>query len=365
MVVTMLIVDGHEDIAYNTLVDGRDFLSSALAVRAAEAHDSFQSFNGDCMLGLPDLLEGGVAVVFATLLTIPRSETFKGEPGYPNPEAAHQIAMAQLGIYRRWAAADSRVSLILDQEDLGGVLASWASYPDDGSDTRRVGMVLLIENADAIRSPDEVAFWYEQGVRLIGPAWHSNRYTGSTIDGGPLTAAGRQLLDEMERVGMALDLSHMSEQACDEALARYDGPIVATHANPRRMVPMERLLSDATIGRLVERDGIVGIMPLAWALDPSWKEHRNRANVSLDAVVDAIDIVCQIAGDARHAGIGTDFDGGQGAEAAPSELDTVADLPKLADHLARRGYDQDDVTAIMGGNWLGFLRQHLPAHAIP
>jgi microsomal dipeptidase-like Zn-dependent dipeptidase len=81
--------------------------------------------------------------------------------------------------------------------------------------------------------------------------------------------------------------------------------------------------------------------------------------VTLDAVVEAIDAVCQIAGDAAHVGLGTDFDGGQGAEAAPAELDTIADLPKLASALAARGFADADIAAVMGGNWLKFLRRRL------
>jgi membrane dipeptidase len=76
--------------------------------------------------------------------------------------------------------------------------------------------------------------------------------------------------------------------------------------------------------------------------------------------VDAIDAVCQIAGDARHVAIGTDFDGGQGAEAAPAEIDTIADLPKLATALAAGGFSADDVAAVMGGNWLRLLGRCLP-----
>ncbi|MGH2559705.1 MAG: membrane dipeptidase [Thermomicrobiales bacterium] len=121
---------------------------------------------------------------------------------------------------------------------------------------------------------------------------------------------------------------------------------------------MHRLLSDETIKGIVAHDGIVGILPANWALDPAWSE--TKADVRIDRVVDAVDIVCQLAGDALHVGIGTDFDGGFGSEATPVELDTIADLPLLAEALDRRGYDQAAVEAIMGGNWPRVLRRHLP-----
>jgi membrane dipeptidase len=77
--------------------------------------------------------------------------------------------------------------------------------------------------------------------------------------------------------------------------------------------------------------------------------------------VDAVDDLRQIAGTTRHIAIGTDFDGGQGAESAPAELDTIADLPKLADKLGDRGYSEADVDGIMSGNWLRVLRRALPS----
>lgn len=356
----MLIVDGHEDLAYNTLVDGRDYLQSALVIRASERGGPVPQYNGECMLGLPEWLRGGVGLVIATLLTIPRHEAHLGEPGYLNPEGAHQIALAQVNIYRQWAASHPQIMLVTHRDHLDEVVESW-SASDAPLNSRKVGLVLLMENADAVKSPADVPFWYDQGVRLIGPAWHSNRYTTSTMDdSGGLTATGRDLLDEMQRCDMILDLSHMSDEACAEALQHYDGPIVATHANPRRMVAWHRLLSDETIRGIVAHDGVVGVMPANWALDPMWSEHKDKTKVHLGVLVDAIDAVCRIAGDTAHVGIGTDFDGGQGAECAPAELDTIADLPRLAGALSRRGYATDAVEAIMGGNWLRLLRAHLP-----
>ena len=160
---------------------------------------------------------------------------------------------------------------------------------------------------------------------------------------------------------MPLDLSHMSDRAIAEALDFFGGPVVASHANSRALVPFERNLSDGTIRRISARDGVVGIMPLNWALDPAWKTHRDKARVALDTVVDAVDHVGQLTGDADHVGIGSDFDGGQGVEIAPDGIDTVADLPRLADRLSARGYGDAAVAAIMGGNWLRVLRGALPA----
>lgn len=353
-----VIVDGHEDLALNALVDGRDYLGSAHAIRAAERGAGVEEANGRCMLGLAEWLEARVAVIVATVMTIPRPFASPGELSYATIQGAHQQALAQLDLYRRWAETSEQIVPVRTREELDGVLATWAD--DRAAAGRRVGLVLSIENADPIRTVEEVAFWAEQGVRVIGPAWHANRYSGDTRAGGPLTALGRELLGEMGRLGLALDLTHMSDEASLEALATYEGTVVASHANARRTVPIERLLPDRAVEGIVERDGIVGVLPLNWALDPGWRRPAAKDAVSLRAVVDAIDVVCQIAGDVRHVGLGTDFDGGAGAESAPAELDTIADLPLLAGALAERGYAASDVAAIMGGNWLRLLRRQLP-----
>ena len=318
----MIIIDAHEDLAFNALVDGRDYLQSAYVTRAAEEGGPALEDLGICMLGLPEWLQAQVAIIFATLTTIPRALAHPGELSYRNSEASHQQALAQLAVYRRWVATSPRVRLITHRSHLDETLATWEC---DGV-SPQVGLVLLMENADSIRRTDEVGFWHEQGLRMVGPAWHSNRFTGSAVDGGPLTAEGRDLLAAMGNLGMALDLSHMSEEACLEALASYPGPIIASHANPQRMVPMPRLLSDRVIAGVAERNGVVGVMPVNWALIPNWRQ-RAREDITVDLVAEAIDIVCQIAGDARHVGLGTDFDGGQGAECAPIGVETVADLP--------------------------------------
>jgi membrane dipeptidase len=289
---------------------------------------------------------------------IPRPHAHPGELSYSTVEGAHQQALAHMDLYRRWAATSPHIDLVTKREHLDSVLASWGE--GSGEQPRRVGLVLTMENADPIRSPNEVAFWTDQGINVIGPAWHSNRYSGDTREGGPLTRLGRQLLAEMAALGLTLDLSHMSEEACLEALATYDGAVIASHGHSQRTAQKSRLLPDRVVQGVVARDGVVGVMPLNWALDVTWKRSHGKLAVTLERVVDAIETVCQIAGDAAHVGLGTDFDGGQGSESAPAELDTIADLPSLAPALRARGFGDADIRAVMGENWLRLLRRRLP-----
>jgi membrane dipeptidase len=176
-----------------------------------------------------------------------------------------------------------------------------------------------MEHADSIRTRAEVGFRHAQGLRISGPAWHSKRFTGSARDGGPLTAHGRKLLAAPSRLGMALDRSHMSEEACLEALATYAAAIMASLANLQCLLPLSRLLSERVLTEVARRDGVLGVIPVHWALVANWRQQA-RETIPVDRVAEAIDGVCQIVGDARHVELGTDFDGGQGAECTPRGL---------------------------------------------
>jgi len=322
-----LLVDGHEDLALNVVSYGRDYLgSTALEIRAREEDEQP---GGACMLSLADWQRAGIGVVFATIAVIPADQGFPGEQVYRTPDEARAAALAQLAVHEEW-------------EKSGEVLIAETDDDLSGSD---VALVLLMENADPIRDVDDLGFWRDAGVRIIGPAWHSNRYSGDTRQPGPLTPLGRELVGALAANGMALDVTHMAEEAIVEALELYGGPVCATHAHSRRTVDIDRLLSDATVQEIAARDGIVGVMPVNWALQDGWR--RGDPRVPLERVVDAVH---DLRIDERHIAIGTDWDGGQGAESAPEGLETIGDLAKLRDPLG---------DAILGGNWLRWLRSWL------
>lgn len=353
----MIVVDAHEDIAWNALTFGRDILRSARETQRLEEMGEAPHHNGRCMLGLPEWLEGGVAVVFGSIFLAPahRALGLWDREVYLDKEEAHRRASAQLDYYHRLAERSDRIVLIGGVEDLEGVLASWKG------ETPRVGIVPLMEGADPIRQPAEVEEWHRRGVRLVGLAWAAgSRYAGGNQGPGPLTDAGRQLLEAMAEVGMVLDLSHLAEESFWEAVDRYEGPVVATHANPRAFVPTPRMLSDEMIQAIAERDGVIGIIPCNRFLKKGWAPSDGKGAVTLQDVAAAIDHVCQVVGDAAHVGLGSDFDGGFGAESTPEGIETVADLKKVAWALEERGYAEGDIAAVMGGNWLRLLRAALP-----
>jgi len=361
-----LIVDAHADIAYNMLRFGRDYTLSAAETRKREIGSQNIIDNEDSTIGWPDYQRGQVAVIFSTLFAAPaRFSHSKDEKQiYRDFDEARKIYWEQLLTYHRMTdSIPDKFRLITSTSDLDLILRHWETpEPENG---HPVGMVMLMEGAEAIRHPSELEEWHEMGLRLIGPAWIGTRYCGGWKEPGPLTEDGRKLLGAMSDFNFILDLSHMDEQAAIEALDVYDGPIVATHANCAALMPnsgTNRHLSDRIIEGIVERDGVVGVVPFNAYLKVGWQMNKSpREEVSMQRLADHIDHICQLAGNSLHAGIGSDFDGGFGLQSIPHDMDTIADLQNLVSLLQVRGYNETDTTNILGGNWLARLKRDLPS----
>lgn len=352
----MMFVDGHLDIAYVAMTTGRDFPAGVAAIRAAER--SPDPHFGTATLGLPDLRRGGVGLVFATLFAMPggaAGSDLSPARAYTTPAEAHALAAAQLDYYHGLAAR-GLVRLITSRAELAAHRAAW---PQDGC----LGMVILMENGDPIVAPEEAAWWAEGGVRIVGPAWQGTRYCGGTGQPGPLTALGRALLPELAAAGLLLDVSHMAEESFWQALELWDGPVIASHSNCRSLVAerlADRHLSDAMIKALVARDAVIGAAFYNAFLAAGYTKGDPKDAYGIALIVRHIDRVCQLAGSSRHAAIGSDLDGGLGREQIPRELDSVADLPRLAEALSDAGFGDGDIAGIMGANWLRALEQSLP-----
>ena len=351
-----MIIDAHEDIAWNMLRYGRDYTRSAYETRRLEQNTDVPKRNGNTLLGYPEYLKGQVGIVFGTLFAPPRrraTEDEKGHFSYANPDQAHALYRRQVEIYHRLTEEHPhKFRLLRSRADLNSHIAEWKQKHADAH--KPVGIVVLMEGAEGVRSPDELPQWWDWGVRIIGPAWAGTRFCGGTGEPGPLTNEGKALLKAMAEIGFLLDLSHMDAAAAREALEIYpSGKIIASHANPLVMVgetKSNRFLPDDVILALAEQDGVIGIVPFNRFLDATWKPEMPR--LPLSRVADHIDYICQRTGSSKHVALGTDFDGGFGVEMVPAEIDTIADLQKLADVLAERGYSNSDIANIFAHNWL-------------
>ncbi len=358
-----VIVDAHEDLAWNILNFGRDYTRSAHETREHEraAGEGVPWLAGEATVGLPDWLRGRVAVVGATVFVMPQAHAQPADTViYADADQAHTWAMAQMDAYDAFAAANSAVQLIGTAADLDAVVESWAGGADPAA--RRVGLLRYMEGADPIRAPDECGVWFERGLRAVGISWKRTRYAGGTDEPGPVTDLGRALLDEMAALGMMLDLSHSSDEAFYYAIEHFDGVMFASHSNPRDFCPWQRCPTDEMIALLAERGGVIGVVLYNGYLKPGWRPRENtKSEVSVEDAADVIDHICQLLGDCAHVGIGSDFDGGLGLAHVPREMDTIADLNLIGEALRMRGYTEENVKAIMGGNWLRLYREGLPA----
>ena len=355
----MIVVDAHLDLAFNHFCFGRDPRDSAHATREREGDKANEAWRGRCMVGLPEMRQGGVALVFPTIFLAPESAKLTaGDPAsvtYANAREAETLGHLQLDFYRQLAEdEESGFRLVGSKTDLDRTLAEWK---DGGG---KVGMVPLMEGADSIRDPDDAEAWFERGLRIVGLAWHGTRYSGGTGEPGPLSPEGRRLVPALHRAGLVLDLSHAAEESFEEALDLFAGHAIASHANPRALCPGDRQLSDAMIRRLAGRGGVIGLVPFNRMLVEGWAD-RGRPPVPLRRLADAVQHVASVAGTHEAVGIGSDFDGGFGAEAAPEGLDTIADLSRLGDVLSDLGFRDAQIHDVLGGNWIRFLSRALPA----
>ena len=352
-----VIVDGHLDLGWNMVNYGRDYRLSAAQIRQAENNGDSYPIQGQATLGLPDLLSGRVALVIGMIYVMPAHLASNAAQiaRYSTPEEASAWGWKMLEAIEQLAASSAQFALVRNQTEMNAVLKTWE--PGLPQDERQVGIIIGMEGADPILTPDELAAWYERGLRSIGPAWGRTRYAGSNSEDGPLTELGGQLLDGMQQSGMLLDTAHASETAFWQMLERWDAPVVYSHGNSRHFLPTERGLSDAQIQAIADRSGVVGI-----GLYNGFFQQNTAApgRVALDDVVNAIDYVCQFLGNCEHVAMGSDLDGGFGAEDIPVGFDTVADLSRIPTALLGRGYSQADIDNITHGNWLRVLSQVLP-----
>jgi len=363
-----IILDAHQDLAYNMLALDRDYRRSALETRQLEMGKPFMAWTDDALIGWPEYMQARVAIVFSTLFAAPARSVpadKRDSQIYDTPEQAHHLYKQQLLAYHQLSEqSPDQFSLIRTRGELKSHLENWQNAPKDETPQLPVGLIPLMEGAEGILSLDELPMWWDLGVRIIGLAWRGNRYSGGTGEPGPLSPAGKELLDAMADHSFVLDISHMDEEGALQAVEHYPGTIIASHANLARLVEGykgNRLLTNALLNALLEHDAIIGVVPCNNFLRRGWKETGGKASVSLRLAAEQIDAICQQAGDSKHAGLGTDFDGGIGLQSVPAEIDTIADLPKLNVFLAEMGYSQSAIEDINYRNFLNMIQSILPA----
>jgi membrane dipeptidase len=354
----MFTIDAHLDLSMNAMEWNRDLRQPLQNINARELGLTDKPDRGKATVSLPELRRGNIGLVVATQIAryvAPDNDL----PGWHSPEQAWAQTQGQLAWYQAMEAAREMVQ-VNNLQSLETHLQLWQS--DSPAGEKPIGYILSLEGADSLLDIGYLEHAHARGLRAVGPAHYGpGRYAQGTNATGKMGPNGYALLAEMERLNIILDATHLSDESFWDALDHYNGPVWASHNNCRALVDHNRQFSDEQIKELINRGAVIGAALDAWMMVPNWERTVSTPigmHCNLEVMVDHIDHICQLAGNTNHVGIGSDLDGGFGTEQCPYDLQTIADLNKVPDLFAKRGYTQIDIEKLMHGNWIGFLRKH-------
>lgn len=354
-----MLFDAHLDLAMNAMEWNRDLRLPIEEIRAREKELRDKPDRGNGTVCFPEMRRGGFGLCVATQIAR-YVKASNRRPGWNSPEQAWAQTQGQLAWYREMEAQGELVQII-DRAGLKRHMDLWRSEAREEQQKLPIGYILSLEGADSFVTLKHLERAWEYGLRAVGPAHYGpGTYAQGTDAEGGLGERGRELLKEMERLGMILDATHLCDESFWEALDHFGGRIWASHSNCRALVPHHRQFSDEQIKALIARGAVIGGVLDAWMMIPNWERGKTQpvaAGCYLEKVIDHFDHICQLAGNANHCGIGTDLDGAFGREQCPADVGTIAALQNLPELLYARGYKKEDVTKIAHGNFVRFLEE--------
>jgi membrane dipeptidase len=353
----MFTIDAHLDLSMNAMEWNRDLRKSIDEIRDREKGMTDKPDRGNGVVCFPELRKGNIGLVVATQIARYVAQD-NPLPGWHSPEQAWAHTQAQLAWYKIMED-EGELTQITDLNTLENHLQDWNA--ENVTEAKAIGYILSLEGADSIVTLKHLEQAYAYGLRAVGPAHYGpGRYAQGTNATGGLGKSGKELLQEMERLNIILDATHLCDESFWDALEIFRGHVWASHHNCRALVDNNRQFSDEQLKELINRGAVIGGVLDAWMLVPNWvrKESTPQGmNCNLEKVIDHMDHICQLAGNSLHIGIGSDLDGAFGKEQSPYDLETIGDLQKLPPLLAKRGYNTEDIQNVMHGNWLRFLRK--------
>jgi len=347
-----LIIDGHIDVPYRMTRYTEDI--------------SQETFGGD--FDYPRAVAGGLNAPFMSIY-IPSARQ-------DVPESAQSLADSLINMVEGFVAhAPNKFAIATQSSDL-------AEHKAAGLISLPMGM----ENGAPIQSVADLEHYYARGIRYITLTHgRDNQLCDSSYDStrtwGGLSPLGEEIVDHMNRLGIIIDISHLTDSTISQILRRSSAPVLASHSSARHFTPgWERNLSDELIRAMAAKDGVIMInygssfvrgeylepgRALAAAIETHleenniapdseegvrYRESQRKSNPlgTLQEVVDHIDHVVELVG-IDHVGIGSDFDG---VTALPKDLEDASTYPSLVAELLHRGYSDEDIGKILGGNAL-------------
>jgi membrane dipeptidase len=358
-------VDMHADTVQFVIDEGAD-----ISRRISTTH-----------LDAPRMREGGLDAQFFSVWV---------EPEFYGTGGASAIARADAQVEAVRALAERHPDI--------WTFATTAADIRRAHDEGKLAALLGLEGGYAIDERlERVEHYFRRGVRYMTPAWtHSLTWAGSSGDAAGATRGlddfGRAVIREMNRLGMLVDVSHVSDKTFWDMVETSTSPVVATHSNCRAIADVPRNLTDDMIRAIGETGGVVCVVFYPGFLEPGWRARRDAVEAEIQPLIeeaaraaegngslkriltdrvrarefaarltpvpftrvaDHIDHVVRLTG-VEHVGCGSDFDG---ITATPAGLSSVAELPNLTAELLRRGYTAEDVSKILGGNVLRVMEE--------
>jgi len=361
-----IVVDGHADTISRFLDDGED-----LGSETGKGH-----------LDLPRMFRGGLDAQFMSCWV---------EPKYVQRKEAAKRALRMIDAVKQWAATyPDRLAIARTAAEVRRAVAQ-----------KKVCGILCIEGGHAIE--DDLGLlrsFFELGVRYMTLTWNNSLgWAEAARDPGKvkgLTDFGRSVVREMNRLGMLVDLSHVSENTFWDAIAVADTPVIASHSCARALCDHVRNLRDAQLKALAKNGGVVGVNFYSGFLSQTFYDRKKKADASddeeraqarekhqddpaamdralkeisrrydaseaamarppLDLLVDHIEHIARVAG-IDYVGLGSDFDG---VTALPEGVNDCSELPNLTRRLLERGFSPSDVRKVLGENFLRVMERSI------
>jgi membrane dipeptidase len=365
------VIDTHNDMPTKMLDDGYD--------PDVRHQPGFRATEGNT--DLPRLVESGLTAEFMS--------AWIDAPYAATPGASFERTLRYIAAIH--AFADRHPDRLL--------FATSAADVRRAKHEGKVAILIGVEGGHAIEgSLDRLRDLYARGARYLTLTWNNgNAWAGSSIGvggtrTGSLTAFGRDVIREMNRLGMLVDLSHVSDSTFFDAIAVSSAPVIASHSSARALNDVPRNLSDEQLRAIGRNGGVVNVNFFSRFLDHDYRVREERVDEAVQAarraspptgadsaaeekrlsalrdslvaaipatpfgvLIDHIDHIARIAG-VDHVGLGSDFDG---VSALPEGMEDVTRLPRIAQALLERGYSEQDIQKMLGGNMLRVMTQAL------
>ena len=272
---------------------------------------------------LPILKSGGVNVIFVEIFS------------RAHPEDSLKRALLEVGDLYEEMRENENLKLICTKNDFKKIESD-----------KSVNMVLSMEGFEPLGSDLTLLnVFYKLGLRSASLTWNKRNYFASGVDDvGGLSKLGIKAIKKMEELGILVDVSHINDEGFWDIISMATKPIIASHSNSRALYNCNRNLTDEQLRAIAKTGGVIGLNCYFTEDEPK---------MSLESYMKHLEYIIKIAGE-DHVGLGLDFNGYLGDVYVPG-IEDASKIPSITDELCKRGYSEETIHKILGGNFLRVL----------